>query len=91
MLVFEGARQTLNRVDAPIILFEANECASSAFNLDVAAAKDFLAGLDAPRYCFFAITKQRELKSLRAINKSFLNILAIPESKLSNWPELAEV
>ena len=53
LLVFEGARQTLNRVDAPIILFEANECASSAFNLDVAAAKDFLAGLDAPALLLF--------------------------------------
>jgi FkbM family methyltransferase len=91
LLVFEGARQTLNRVDGPIILFEANECASRAFNLDVSAAKDFLAGLDAPRYCFFEIKKEGKLKPLRAIDSSFLNMLAIPASKVSNWPELADL
>jgi FkbM family methyltransferase len=89
LLVFKGASKTLNRVDAPIILFEANECASSAFDVDVSAAKDFLAGLTAPRYCFFEITEQTKLKRLQTISKSFLNMLAIPESKLSNWPELA--
>jgi len=91
LLVFEGARKTLNRVDAPIILFEANECASRAFNLDVSAAKDFLAGLEAPRYCFFEIQTEGKLQRLRAVNSSFLNILAIPMSKVSHWPELAEL
>jgi FkbM family methyltransferase len=91
LLVFQGARKTLDRVDAPIILFEANECASRAFNLDVCAAKDFLAGLEAPRYYFFEIKKEGKLEPLQRVNSSFLNMLAIPASKVSHWPELAEL
>lgn len=81
ILVFEGGRKTLNRVDAPLILFEANECASNAFNVDVAAAKDFLASLDAPRYSFFEVQRGGELTPLREVTGSFLNILAVPQSK----------
>jgi hypothetical protein len=91
LLVFEGARQTLNRVDAPIILFEANECASRAFNFEISAAKDFLANLEAPHYCFFEVQADGKLKQLQTVNSSFLNIVAIPASKVSCWPELAEL
>jgi FkbM family methyltransferase len=91
LLVFQGARKTLDRVEAPIILFEANECASRAFNLGVSAAKDFLAGLDVPRYHFFEIKKEGKLERLQGINSSFLNMLAIPASKIFNWPELASL
>jgi FkbM family methyltransferase len=91
LLVFEGARQTLNRVDAPIILFEANQCASRAFNMEVSAAKDFLAALESPRYSFFEIQTEGKLERLREVRSSFLNILAIPAARVSHWPELAEL
>lgn len=89
--VFQGARETLNRVNAPVILFEANECASRAFNLEVSAAKDFLSALEKPHYRFFKIQVGGKLVDLQEIHSSFLNILAVPRSKLSYWPELAEV
>jgi FkbM family methyltransferase len=91
LLVFEGARKTLNRMDAPIILFEVNECASRAFNIDASAAKDFLAGLEAPRYCFFQIHAGGKLERLQVVNSGFLNVLAIPMSKVAQWPELAQL
>ena len=91
LLVFQGARKTLNRVDAPIILFEANECASRAFHVDASAAKEFLAALDAPSYCFFLITKEGRLERLQTVDSNFFNMLAIPASKVSNWPELSKL
>jgi FkbM family methyltransferase len=89
--VFQGACETLDRVNAPVILFEANECASRAFNLEVSAAKDFLSALVKPRYRFFEITAGGKLADLLEIKSSFLNILAVPRSKLRYWPELAEL
>ena len=87
--VFQGGRRTLNRVDGPVILFEANECASRAFDVGVSTAKDFLFGLEDPHYRFFEIEAGGKLKGLLEIDSSFLNILAVPRAKLSNWPELA--
>ncbi len=89
--VFQGGHRTLNRLDAPIILFEANECASRAFNVGVSAAKDFLSALEQPLYRFFQIQKGGKLTGLLEVNSSFLNILAVPRAKLSSWPELAEL
>jgi FkbM family methyltransferase len=79
--VFEGAHNTLNRVDAPIVLFEANECASRGFNVGVSAARDFLASLKKPHYSFYEIHQGGKLVAMQNINPSFSNILAIPESK----------
>ncbi|MGZ8848149.1 MAG: FkbM family methyltransferase, partial [Pyrinomonadaceae bacterium] len=79
--VFEGGAGTLNRVDAPIILFEANECASRGFNVAVSAAKDFLASLKEPGYRFYEVHKGGKLLAIESVNPIFSNILAIPESK----------
>lgn len=79
--VFEGGAMTLNKVDAPIILFEANECASRGFNVGVSAAKDFLASLKEPHYRFFEIEEGAKLSAMQNVNPTFSNILAIPESK----------
>jgi FkbM family methyltransferase len=89
--VFEGGRKTLDRVDAPLILFEANECAMRAFDLDVSAAMDFLAGLIKPNYRFFAVGADAKLSGIDEINSDFLNILAVPASRLTEWPELTEI
>lgn len=79
--VFEGGARTLSRVDAPIILFEANECASRGFNIGVSAAKDFLASLKEPHYRFYEIHEGGRLVAMQNVNPSFSNILAVPESK----------
>jgi FkbM family methyltransferase len=89
--VFEGARQTLDRSDAPLILFEVNERAMQAFNLSVSATMNFLAALPKPKYRFFAVGAEGTLTRLQEIKTDFVNVLAVPESKLGNWAELSDV
>jgi hypothetical protein len=74
----------------PSLLFEANQCASQAFNVTASAARDFLARLKEPSYRFFEVQKGGTLKRLKEISSGFLNILAVPKSKLADWPELTE-
>lgn len=87
LLVFQGGQSTLERTDAPIILFEMNKAASGGFGYGISGAKDFLAGLKSPRYEFFKVQQGGELKRLQEI-ASFMNVLAVPQSKISRWPEL---
>ena len=50
-----GAQHTLNRVDAPLILFEANVHNARGFNLPVVAAKSYLQSLARPKFDFFEV------------------------------------
>ena len=88
LLVFKGGQRTLEREDAPTILFEMNEAASGGFGYEVSGAKDFLASLKSPRYEFFKIQPGGELKRLQE-SASFMNVLAVPQSRIPRWPELA--
>lgn len=88
LLVFQGGETTLERTDAPIILFEMNKAASAGFGYGISGAKDFLAGLKSPHYEFFKVQQGGKLKRLREVS-SFMNVLAVPQSKISRWPELA--
>lgn len=88
--VFEGGRRTLSQVDAPIVLFEANECASRGFGVGVSAAKDFLTTLKEPRYRFFEVHAGGKLAELQEVNPSFSNILAVPESKVPFYAETSK-
>ena len=54
--VFKGARNTLDRTDAPFILFEAGGEMARGFNLNVTDAADFLTSLPQPGYEFLALT-----------------------------------
>jgi FkbM family methyltransferase len=87
LLVFQGGLKTLERTDAPIILFEVNKDASAGFGYGVSGAKDFLAGLKSPRYQFFRVQAGGELTRLREAT-SFMNVLAVPLAKIERWPEL---
>lgn len=78
--VFRGAVNTLNRVDAPIILFELNRKAASAFGVTTTAYFDFLESLDKPKYGFFEVTKDG-LKDLKSKKIEYANVLAIPKAK----------
>jgi hypothetical protein len=62
-------------------LFEANECASRGFDIEVFAAKDFLASLKEPRYHFYEIHEGGKLRTMNDVSPSFSNILAVPEAK----------
>ena len=88
--VFEGARKILDSVDAPVVLFEVNECASRSFNLAASAAKDFLNQLERPGYSFMKIEATGKLPRGDEIEPEFSNMLAVPRSKVSCYSELLQ-
>lgn len=81
LLVFQGACKTLNRTDAPILLFEANEKAAREFGLTVASTIEFLASLEKPRYFFIEVQAGGSLVPVNTIASTYANILAVPYSK----------
>lgn len=81
--VFRGARRTLDRADAPVVLFELNANAARGFGQEKSAAMDFLASLDAPRYRFFEVGEGGRLRPAERVEADFANVLAVPRSKLS--------
>jgi FkbM family methyltransferase len=82
--VFRGARRTLDRADAPILLYEANGPATAAFGGGLEAATAFLASLPAPRYSIFWVRPGGRLQPLGAFppGVTLLNLVAVPASKL---------
>lgn len=80
--VFRGARETLNRAAAPIILFESNVYTSAGFGLSSSAARDFLSALPHPHYAFFSMKESGELMDSVPASEH-ANLLAIPESKMA--------
>jgi FkbM family methyltransferase len=71
-LVFRGARELLDRNDAPILLFEINTRASAGFTLQGSSAVDFLLSLPQPRY---------EVFQFDATQPDVRNVLAVPFSR----------
>jgi FkbM family methyltransferase len=94
LLVFKGAAETLNRRDAPIVMYEANRPAAAAFGIDASASTEFLEGLNVPRYSFYWIQPGGTLvpvDTLRA-DVNLFNLVAIPASRaaaLESLPVLA--
>lgn len=78
---FRGAARTLDSVDAPIILFEANINSTRGFGNNISSGMNFLAGLQNPRYRFFRVSDGGSLEPIVSIDFLHANILAIPESK----------
>ena len=81
LMVFRGGRQTLDRPEAPIIMFEALEACTKAFGLPRFAAVEFLAELSHARYKFFEIREDGELPPLEQPPDTSPNVLAVPESR----------
>ena len=79
--VFKGAHHTLNRVEAPLILFEANVHNARGFNLPVVAAKQYLQSLPLPNFGFFEVQDGGALRPAERTEFEHANILAVPESK----------
>jgi len=86
-LVFEGARRTLDRSDAPIILFEANANNAAGFGRTRADAAEFLAGR-AAGYRFLAIHEGGHLRAVRPSDLEGHSVLAVPEARSELCPEL---
>ena len=87
LLVFRGARSVLDRRDAPILLFEVNAHTSHGFGFATPDAKEFLERLPAPRYRFFEVREDGSLPRIVTLTP-WCNVLAIPEARLSRFPEL---
>ena len=81
--VFQGGFNTLNRTDAPIVLFEANIHTVRGFELEMSAAKDFLEGLPMPRYQVFEVQSGGNLAPCQTLSSEHSNLLAVPESRRS--------
>lgn len=78
--VFRGAVKTLNRIDAPILLFELNARAAAAFGSTTTAYFDLLRSLDEAKYSFFEVTPEGT-RELASTDIEYTNVIAVPVSK----------
>jgi len=81
--VFRGAVKTVNRPDAPVILFEAGPESAGGFGLAMTDAAEFLASLPRPGYQFFEIGHGGALRSVQPsdLKKQNQNVLAMPRER----------
>lgn len=91
LMVFKGGRDTLNRHDAPIILFEAGAEPAHGFDLRITEAADFLAGLSQPGYQFLEMIEGGGLRAVLPADfkPQNQNIVAVPKSKQALCPKLS--
>ena len=83
LLAFRGAIRTLDRRDAPIVMYEANLPGARAFGCSIAASTEFLAQLPAPSYSFFWVQPHGTLVPVRELRPDveLFNLVAVPEAK----------
>ena len=86
--VFRGGRETLDRVDAPVVLFEAGPESAGGFGLTMTDAADFLVGLPRPGYQLFEVHGGGTLQRVRSadLKKQNQNVLAVPHSERARRP-----
>jgi hypothetical protein len=87
--VFRGASITLDRPNAPVILFEANPMTAQGFGFGVADAMTFLESLSRARYSFFEVREGGALSHDGAFRLIGSNVLAVPKSKMADFPEIS--
>jgi FkbM family methyltransferase len=82
-MVFRGAQNLLDRVDAPILLFELNQRAAFGLGFGLSDAMDYLATLSQSDFRFFHVERDATLRQVdaRAL-PSFGNVLAVPASRM---------
>lgn len=78
--VFGGAAQILNRADAPVLLFEINSAAASAFGKTSESYFQILESFENANYNFYEVTSD-ELKPVNSTQINYANILAVPAAK----------
>lgn len=87
--VFHGAEETLNRADAPMVMFEVAEASANAFGATRDAASDFLLALPKSRYELFMIHEDGNLTREQTTKRDYWNLLAIPASRAATYSEPA--
>jgi FkbM family methyltransferase len=81
--VVRGGVSVFNRVDAPIFMFEVNSDAASGLNNNLTIS-EFLDSLPLPRYSYFEILENGELKKTNSTDFHWTNVLAVPAAKLGS-------
>jgi hypothetical protein len=81
--VFRGGKETLDRTDAPVILFEAGPESAGGFGFAMTDAADFLLGLPRPGYELFEVLGGGTLRHVRPadLKPQNQNVLAVPRSR----------
>jgi FkbM family methyltransferase len=84
--VFRGAVNTLDREDAPVVLFEVNPSAMTAFGASPDETVKFLQGLDKPTFRFYQIrnggfVEIRDAGEVMIENGLYTNVVAVPATR----------
>ena len=90
LFVFKGGARTLDRVDAPVVFYEADGRSARAFGNDIADATKFLRSLPSAAYQIFWV---RPGASLGAIDlpggrREYFNLVAVPASRMDRIASL---
>lgn len=92
--VFQGARNMLDRDDAPILMYEANRWTAQGFGQAVSASTEWLAALPHPSFRFFHVQPRGTLvevpPSLHTRDDAF-NIVASAPSRIDRLASLGIV
>ena len=84
--VFKGARRILNRVEAPVVLFEVQR---ELAQVGGDSAFSFLAHLPAPKFAFFGVEGGKLVRrDSPSLSLNLCNIVAVPLARMNRWPEL---
>jgi FkbM family methyltransferase len=85
LLVFTGGRHTLDRDDAPLILFESRPDTAGGFGLKATDAASFLLELPRPGYQFVEVREGGRLQEVSPCDFTCQNILAVPRARRDVW------
>ena len=83
--IFRGGEKTLNRSDAPIILFEANAKAAKGFGSNLNSYFDFLTSLSEAKFKFFEVLHTGQIHEFNTEEVEYANVIAIPKLKLAEF------
>lgn len=83
-MAFRGARNMLDRGDAPIILYEANARSAGAFGVGIDSATGFLRALAAPGFVIFHVQPNGSIVPLPEFREDcdHYNLLAVPSARM---------
>lgn len=80
LLIFRGALKTLDRVNAPVLLFEVNKKAARSFGIETEQYFSELGKLKYPKYEFFEVLPDK-IKPLENRKIEYTNVIAVPRER----------